>query len=76
MSNLLKMAIIDLILSLHCQGRSEHRIISELRINREIVMRYLSQPRDAANQLSWDRSPRWSQFRSTGRQRAWWLDRA
>jgi hypothetical protein len=24
----------------------------------------------------WDRSPKWSQFRSTGRQRAWWLDRA
>jgi hypothetical protein len=26
--------------------------------------------------LHWDRSPTWSQFRSTGRQRAWWLDRA
>ncbi len=25
---------------------------------------------------AWDRSPKWSQFRSTGRQRAWWLDRA
>ena len=25
---------------------------------------------------SWDRSPKWSQFRSTGRQRAWSLDRA
>ena len=23
----------------------------------------------------WDRSPKWSQFRSTGRQRGWWLDR-
>jgi hypothetical protein len=49
MSNLLKVAIIDRILSLHCQGRSEHRIMSELGINREIVIRYLSQPRNAAN---------------------------
>jgi hypothetical protein len=24
----------------------------------------------------WDRSPKWSQFRSTRRQRGWWLDRA
>jgi hypothetical protein len=26
--------------------------------------------------ISWDRSPKWRQFRSTGRQRAWWLDGA
>jgi hypothetical protein len=23
----------------------------------------------------WDRSRKWSQFRSSGRQRGWWLDR-
>jgi hypothetical protein len=55
MSNLLKVAMIDLILSLHCQGRSEHRIMSELGINRETGIRYLSQARDAANQL-WGQS--------------------
>jgi transposase len=48
MSNLLKVAMIELILSLHRQGLSQRRIASELRINRETVARYLSQPRDAA----------------------------
>ncbi len=48
MSNLLKVAMIDLILSLHRQGLSQRRIASELGINRETVARYLSQPRDAA----------------------------
>jgi transposase len=42
MSNLLKVAMIDLILSLHRQGLSQRRIASELRINRETVARYLS----------------------------------
>ena len=32
--------------------------------------------RKGTYQSLWDRSPKWSQFRSTGRQRAWWLDRA
>jgi transposase len=48
MSNLLKVAMIDLVLSLHRQGLSQRRIASELGINRETVARYLSQPRDAA----------------------------
>jgi transposase len=48
MSNLLKVAMLELILSLHRQGLSQRRIASELRINRETVARYLSQPRDAA----------------------------
>jgi transcriptional regulator with XRE-family HTH domain len=48
MSNLLKVAMIDLILSLHRQGMSQRRIASELGINRQTVARYLSQPRDAA----------------------------
>ena len=43
MSNLLKVAMIDLILSLHRQGLSQRRIASELGINRETVARYLSQ---------------------------------
>ncbi len=29
----------------------------------------------ASVQRAWDRSAKWSHFRSTGRQRAWWLDR-
>ncbi len=48
MSNLLKVAMIDLISSLHRQGLSQRRIASELGINRETVARYLSQARDAA----------------------------
>ena len=48
MSNLLEVAMIELILSLHRQGLSQRRIASELGINRETVARYLSQPRDAA----------------------------
>ena len=48
MSNLLKVAMIDLVLSLHRQGWSQRRIASELGINRETVARYLSHPRDAA----------------------------
>ena len=48
MSNLLKVAMIDLILSLHRQGLSQRRIASELGINRETVARYLSDARDAA----------------------------
>jgi transcriptional regulator with XRE-family HTH domain len=48
MSNLLKVAMKDLILSLHRQGLSQRRIASELGINRETVARYLSQVRDAA----------------------------
>src|SRR5271166_6627222 len=48
MSNLLKVAMIDLILSLHRQGLCQRRIASELGINRETVARHLSQPPDAA----------------------------
>jgi helix-turn-helix protein len=48
MSNLLKVAMIELILSLHRQGLSQRRIASELGINRETVARHLSQPPDAA----------------------------
>jgi transposase len=48
MSNLLKVAMIDLISSLHRQGLSQRRIAIELGINRETVARYLSQARDAA----------------------------
>jgi peptidoglycan/LPS O-acetylase OafA/YrhL len=32
--------------------------------------------RGGSGNLYWDRSPKWRQFRSTGRQRAWWLDGA
>jgi transposase len=42
MSNLLKVAMIDLILSLHRQGLSRRRIARELGINRETVARYLN----------------------------------
>jgi predicted transcriptional regulator len=48
MSNLLKVAMIDLVLSLHRQGLSQRRIANELGINRETIARYLSQPGDAA----------------------------
>ena len=44
MSNLLKVAMIDLIRSLHRQGLSQRRIASELGINRETVARYLRRP--------------------------------
>jgi transposase len=43
MSNLLKVAMIDIILSLHRRGWSQRRIASELEINRETVARYLKQ---------------------------------
>ena len=58
MSNLLEVAMIEMILSLHRQGLSQRRIASKLRINRETVARYLSQPPDAAkpaNALRLDR---------------------
>jgi transposase len=42
MSNLLKVAMIDLVLSLHRQGLSQRRIARELGVNRETVARYLS----------------------------------
>jgi transposase len=48
MSNLLKVAMKDLIFSLHRQGLSQRRIARQLGIDRETVARYLSQPRDAA----------------------------
>ena len=43
MSNLLKVAMIDVILSLHRRGWSQRRIARELGINRETVARYLKQ---------------------------------
>jgi len=48
MSNLLEVAMIEMILSLHRQGLSQRRIARQLGIDRETVARYLSQPRDAA----------------------------
>jgi len=47
MSNLLKVAMIDIILSLHRRGWSQRRIARELEINRETVARYLRQTRAA-----------------------------
>ena len=47
MSNLLKVAMIDLIRSLHRQGLSQRQIASKLGINRETVARYLRQPGQA-----------------------------
>src|SRR5262245_20549308 len=44
MSNLLKVAMIDTILSLRQRGWSQRRIARELGINRETVARYLQQP--------------------------------
>jgi transposase len=41
MSNLLKVAMIDIILSLHRRGWSQRRIADELEIHRETVARYL-----------------------------------
>jgi transposase len=43
MSNRLKVAMIDLVLSLHRKGWSQRRIAAELEINRETVARYLKQ---------------------------------
>jgi transposase len=48
MSNLLKVAMIDLILSLHRQRLSQRRIAIELGINRETVARYLRQAANAS----------------------------
>ncbi len=48
MSNHLKVAMLNLILSLHRKGWSQRRIASELDINRETVARYLKQARAAA----------------------------
>jgi transposase len=45
MSNLLKVAMIDLIWSLHRQGWSQRRIARELDTNRETVARYIRQAR-------------------------------
>ena len=39
MSNLLEVAMIEMILSLHRQGLSQHRIARPLGINRETVAR-------------------------------------
>jgi transposase len=47
MSNLLKVAMIDLIRSLHRQGLSQRQIASKLGVNRETVARYLRQPGQA-----------------------------
>ncbi len=47
MSNLLKVAMIELILSLHRQGLSQRRIARELGINRETVARHLSRAKVA-----------------------------
>jgi transposase len=48
MSNLLKVAMIEIILSLHRKGWSQRRIARELEINRETVARYLRQVRTAS----------------------------
>jgi transposase len=47
MSNCLKVAMIDVILSLHRKGWSQRRIAAELEINRETVARYLKLARAA-----------------------------
>jgi transposase len=47
MSNLLKVAMIDIILSLHRQGLSQRRIAHELGVNRETVARYLKRSKVA-----------------------------
>src|SRR5580692_5955416 len=44
MPNLLKVAMIDTILSLHQRGWSQRRIARELGIDRETVARHLRQP--------------------------------
>ena len=66
MSNLLKVAMIDLILSLHRQGLSQRRIASELGINRETVARYLSDAKSRQNQPL--RPPARSQLRQSQNQ--------
>ena len=43
MSNLLQVAVIDTILSLHQRGWSQRRIARELGVHRETVARYLRQ---------------------------------
>src|SRR5262245_57043957 len=43
MSNLLRVAVIDTILSLHQRGWSQRRIARELGVHRETVARYLRQ---------------------------------
>jgi transposase len=47
MANQLKVAMIDMILSLHRRGWSQRRIASELELNRETVARYLKQAETA-----------------------------
>jgi transposase len=47
MSNLLKVAMIEVILSLHRQGLSQRRIARELGVNRETVARYLNRAKAA-----------------------------
>ena len=48
MSYLLKVATIDIILSLHRRGWSQRRIARELDVNRETVARHLKQAKSAA----------------------------
>jgi transposase len=48
MSYLIKVATIDIILSLHRRGWSQRRIATELDINRETVARYLKQAESAS----------------------------
>jgi transposase len=48
MSYLIKVATIDIILSLHRRGWSQRRIASELDINRETVARYLKRAKSAS----------------------------
>ena len=48
MSNLIKVATIDIILSLHRRGWSQRRIARELDVNRETVARYLKQAEAAS----------------------------
>ena len=48
MSNLLKVAMIETVLSLHRRGWSQRRIARELGIDRETVARHLRQAPDTA----------------------------
>ena len=48
MANLLKMTIVQSILSLHAQGWSQHRIADQLGIDRETVSRHVRLARLAA----------------------------
>ena len=50
MSYLLKVATIDIILSLHRRGWSQRRIARELDVNRETVARHLKHAKSAQNQ--------------------------